>query len=151
MGAVIVESSVLAAADRDDARTALKRLAAWGAVVLLSTTGDPDTGAALEIASIVQAARWPGVGSTGSLQPGRRTDESSASGAVSALSRIQSEVGATWIIASEATVPIARNVPGLRIVCVGPAPDGSEPTRPDNRTHSLLEATRLIETYETFA
>ena len=105
-------------------------------------------GASLEIVSSLKAARWPGVGSAGSHQTGRRPDEPSAIGE---LERIKSQVGATWLIASEATVPIARSVPGWQIVCVGPAPDGPQPTRPDHRAHSLLEAARLIETYETFA
>ena len=149
MGAVIVESSVLAAADRDDARAAVERLAAIGAVVLLSTAGDSEPmPAILDSVSNVQAVHWPGVASAGSHQPGRRPDESSAIGA---LERIKSRFGATWLIASEASVPIARSIPGLRVVCVGPAPDGPEPIRPDHRTHSLLEAARLIETYETFA
>jgi len=71
--------------------------------------------------------------------------------AVARLEAAQAEHHAEWLIATEWTLASARACKGLRVICVGPGDDELDPTRPDHRAHSLLDAARFIETSAAFA
>ena len=89
----------------------------------------------------LKVTSWSGAGG------GRNLDRA----AVAQLQEIRAAHDAGWLIAAETTLATARACPGLRVICIGPAADHQEPTRPDHRAHSLLDAARFIETSETFA
>jgi len=54
-------------------------------------------------------------------------------------------------IGDKATLASARACKGLRVICIGPGDEQPEPTRPDHRAHSLLDAARFIETSAAFS
>jgi hypothetical protein len=143
MSAAMIEFEVLGAVPDDDARAALERLATVGPVILL--VGDEGIAEADEYAAAgnvdLKVTRWSGAGG------GRNLDRA----AVAQLQEIRAAHGAGWLIAAETTLATARACPGLRVICIGPAADHQDPTRPDHRAHSLLDAARFIETSETFA
>jgi hypothetical protein len=158
MTATIVEAGVLAAGSRDDGRVALERLALIGPVVLLvgpgdeagaislGSTGDP-AGSQLTVVS------WAGLSTdrpSGWQQHaggGRTVDPE----AVQLLMALRAAHKADWLVATEASLASGRACPGLRIVCVGPAADDADPTRPDYRAHSLLDAVHHVEAAAAFA
>lgn len=152
-GAILVEARVLASIPLDDVLAGLERLLTLGDVLLLR--GPADEGSVLptsaNLRSRIPSTQWPGVG------PGPGSDVRRHGGpqvdlaAATRLAQIQAPAGATWLIAAEDSVATGRACAGLGIVCIGPAPDEHDPTRPDHRAHSLLEAARWIETRETFA
>jgi hypothetical protein len=154
MTATLVELAVLAADSRRDSQAALERLAGIGAVVVLVPSGVDEPTATESIGGDSRAsiARWTGVtpdrsmGGSAYSGGGRRIDPV----AIAQLKELQAEHGAAWLIAAEETLASARACPGLHVVCVGPAPDDSDPTRPDHRAHSLLDAARFIETSLAF-
>lgn len=143
MSAVMIEFEVLAVVPEDDARAAIERLATLGPVILLvgekGTTGADAYAAAGNVD--LKVTSWSGAGG------GRNLDRA----AVAQLQEIRAAHDAGWLIAAETTLATARACPGLRVVCIGPAADHQDPTRPDHRAHSLLDAARFIETSETFA
>jgi hypothetical protein len=143
MSAAMIEFEVLGAAPDDDARAALERLATVGPVILLvgaeGITGADAYAAAGNVDVIVTS--WSGA------RGGRNLDRA----AVAQLQEIRAAHDAGWLIAAETTLATARACPGLRVICIGPAADHQDPTRPDHRAHSLLDAARFIETSETFA
>ena len=143
MSAAMIEFEVLGAAPDDDARAALERLATVGPVILL--VGDEGIAGADAYAAAgnvdLKVTRWSGAGG------GRNLDRA----AVAQLQEIRAAHDAGWLIAAETTLATARACPGLRVICIGPAADHQDPTRPDHRAHSLLDAARFIETSETFA
>ena len=147
--AVLIEFEVLAAAPDDEARAAVERVASLGPVILLvSGTDLPATDRYLADPRIsVTPAMWLPAG--GGRAPGssRGVDQAAAA----RLAQIQADHDAAWLIATEPTLPTARTCHRLRVICVGPAPDSQDPTRPDHRAHSLLDAARFIETSEAFA
>jgi hypothetical protein len=152
-GAILVEARVLASVPLDDVQAAFERLLTLGDILLL--VGPADDASALpaygHLHSPVPSTGWPGIatgpGSAVRRQGGRQVDVAAAA----RLAQIQAGAGATWLIAADDSVATARACTGLGIVCIGPAPDEPDPTRPDHRSHSLLEAARWIETRETFA
>jgi hypothetical protein len=154
MAATLVELAVLAADSRHDSQVALERLAGVGAVVVLvpSSVDQQTIAEAIGGASPATIARWSGItpdrslGGTAYSGGGRRIDPV----AIAQLKELQAEHGAAWLIAAEETLASARACPGLHVVCVGPAPDDADPTRPDHRAHSLLDAARFIETSLAF-
>lgn len=143
MSAVLIEFEVLAVVSEDDARAAIERLAMVGPVILL--VGEKGTAGADAYAAAgnvdLKVTSWSGAGG------GRNLDRA----AVAQLQEIRAAHDAGWLIAAETTLATARACPGLRVICIGPAADHQDPTRPDHRTHSLLDAARFIETSETFA
>jgi hypothetical protein len=143
MSAAMIEFEVLCAAPDDDARAALERLATVGPVILLvgekGTTGADAYAAAGNVD--LKVTSWSGAGG------GRNLDRA----AVAQLQEIRVAHDAGWLIAAETTLATARACPGLRVISIGPAADHQDPTRPDHRAHSLLDAARFIETSETFA
>jgi hypothetical protein len=152
-GAILVEARVLTSVPLEDVQAGFERLLTLGDVLLL--VGPADDVSAVPIAAHVRnpvpSIAWPGIGTgPGSdvrRQGGRQVDVVAAA----RLAQIQAGAGATWLIAAENSVATARTCAGLGIVCIGPAPEERDPTRPDHRVHSLLEAARWIETRETFA
>jgi hypothetical protein len=154
MAATLVELSVLAADSRRDSQAALERLAGLGAVVVLVPASVDESTVVESIGadSPASTARWAGVtpdrslGGTAHSGGGRRLDPV----AIGQLKELQARHGAAWLIAAEQTLASARACPGLHVVCVGPAPDEADPTRPDHRAHSLLDAARFIETSLAF-
>ena len=143
MSAAMIEFEVLGAAPDDDARAALERLATVGPVILL--VGDEGIAGADAYAAAgnvdLKVTRWSGAGG------GRNLDRA----AVAQLQEIRVAHDAGWLIAAETTLATARACPGLRVICIGPAANHHDPTRPDHQAHSLLDAARFIETSETFA
>ena len=143
MSAVLIEFEVLAVVSEDDARAAIERLAMVGPVILLvgekGTTGADAYAAAGNVD--LKVTSWSGAGG------GRNLDRA----AVAQLQEIRVAHDAGWLIAAETTLATARACPGLRVISIGPAADHQDPTRPDYRAHSLLDAARFIETSETFA
>lgn len=154
MSAAMIELEVLAAASDDDARAAIERLGSLGPVILLvpENSTEPAQGYATDRRLNLTPAAWTGAGNgrqaTTTRGSGRRRLDRTAA---ARLDEIRVEHGAGWLIATEATLATARACPGLRVICVGPADDGQDPTRPDHRAHSLLDAARFIETSEAFA
>ncbi|MGH2465310.1 MAG: hypothetical protein ACRDGI_07610 [Candidatus Limnocylindrales bacterium] len=154
MAATLVELAVLAADSRRDSQAALERLAGLGAVIVLvpDRTNLATATEAIGASSPASIARWAGVtpdrslGGSAYSGGGRRIDPV----AIAQLKGFQAERGAAWLIATEETLASARACPGLHVVCVGPAPDDADPTRPDHRAHSLLDAARFIETSLAF-
>jgi hypothetical protein len=155
MSAAMIELEVLEAAPDDDARAAIERLGGLGTVVLLvpgDWIGSPNRYTADGILKVTAAA-WSGTrvgpsdGTRRHSGPGRGLDRT----AIARLEEIRVSHAAGWLIAAEATLATARACPGLRVICVGPANDDQNPTRPDHRAHSLLDAARFIETSEAFA
>ena len=155
MTATLIELAALAADSGDDARAVVERLAQLGPVILLvdRTARVPAGGLARpeDLGPGVVTVDWIGVdpdASTGAPRSvgGRRLD----SAAIARLEALRAEHQADWLIATEATLASARACPGLHIVCVGPADDQVEPTRPDYRAHGLLDAARFIETAVAF-
>src|SRR5579862_3643034 len=150
MPATAIEVSILRRESTADSALALERLAAIGPIVFLrglrsddyavtASTSSPDLGR-LAAALAAGEDREPAGG-------GRKADPR----AVARLEALRAEYGADWLIASEGSVASARACPGWRIICLGPATDQFDPTRPDHRAHSLLEAARLIEAAAAFA
>ncbi len=158
MTAILVELSALAADSGDDARAFVERLAEIGQVILLVDRGalarvPAGRGAVRpeDLGPDVVSVDWIGVdpdASTGAPRSvgGRRLN----SAAIGRLEALRAEHHADWLIATEATLASARACPGLHVVCVGPADDEVEPTRPDYRAHGLLDAARFIETAAAF-
>ncbi|HEY7937897.1 MAG TPA: hypothetical protein VID26_12315 [Candidatus Limnocylindrales bacterium] len=152
--ATLVELAVLAADSRRDSQAAIGRLAGIGPVVILVPAGADDAAVTDSIgpSSPASIAHWAGVtadrslGGTAYSGGGRRIDPV----AIAQLKELQAEHEAGWLIATEGTLASARACPGLHVVCVGPAPDEADPTRPDHRAHSLLDAARFIETSLAF-
>lgn len=151
MPATLVEVAVLRRNSIEDSRVAIERLAAVGPIVFLrglrsehysviAPTADP---AASGLVAEVMAAGQDEVSTDDGHKPDPR--------AISRLESVRSEYGAQWLIATEGSVASARACPGLRIICLGPAGDQLDPTRPDHRAHSLLDAIRFIETAVAFA
>jgi hypothetical protein len=155
MSAAMIEFEVLAAAPDDDARAAIERLATLGQVILLvgekGTTGADAYAAAGNVDLTVTS--WSGAGGSRphGAGPGSRDARNLDRAAVAQLQEIRAAHHAGWLIAAETTLATARACPGLRVICIGPAADHQDPTRPDHRAHSLLDAARFIETSETFA
>jgi len=152
MPATAIEVPVLSLGSIEDSRVAIERLAAIGPVVFLrglrserysATASGADTALA-QLADLHRAGEIPE-----EVLPdaGHRADPR----AIARLESVRAEHGADWLIATEGTVASARACPGLRIICVGPALDQLDPTRPDHRTHSLLDAARIIEAAAAFA
>lgn len=160
MAATIVELAALAAGSRLDASAAIERLSALGPVVLLVAAGEADQAAAIATAmttplggdSNVIQVPWTSVdpGRTEGWQPrpggGRIVDRE----VVKQLTTLRLAHGADWLIATDESLASARACPGLLVVCVGPAPDGVDPVRPDHQAHSLLDAVRHIEASSAF-
>lgn len=151
-GAILVEARALASIPIDDGQAAFERLMTLADVLLLVGPGEDLSAlpATAQLVTRVPSIGWPGIG-TGPgpdvrRQGGRQVDVAAAA----RLAQIQADTGATWLIAAEGSVATARACMGLAIVCIGPARDEHEPTRPDHRAHSLLEAARWIETREAF-
>ncbi len=151
--ATMVEHAVLAAASQEDVHAALERLGGIGSVVVLVTPADRLEGVPpLSRESGLLLADWAGIsvdrslGGTAYSGGGRRLDPA----AIARLTELRAEHGANWLLATEATLASARACPGLHVVCVGPAVDDADPTRPDHRAHSLLDAARFIQTALTF-
>ncbi len=151
MPATMIEVSVLSLEPVEDGRIALERLAAMGPVLLLRglradrysvvvATGEP---AVRQRAFGPSADDLAEIGENSSRQPDSR--------AVARLEAVRAEHDAEWLIATEGSVASARACPGLRIICLGPAGDQQDPTRPDHRAHSLLDAARFIEAAAAFA
>jgi hypothetical protein len=158
MAGTLVEIAALEADSHDERRVALARLSALGPVILLAPDDGLDPAAGVAGAegypdlNLVVAA-WPGVGAgqPEAWQPrpggGRLVDRR----ALEQLIALRAEHDAAWLIATDRTLATARACPGLRIACVGPALDRSDPVRPDHQAHSLLDAVRQIEASSTFA
>jgi hypothetical protein len=146
MPASMIEFEVLSAVPADDARAAIERLASLGPVILLVPEGatHPADGYVAAGLTNVTATAW-----TGSRD--RHAGGGPDRAAVARLQEIQAQHDAGWLVAVEATVATARACRGLRVVCIGPPRNDQEPTRPDHRAHSLLDAARFIETSEAFA
>jgi hypothetical protein len=151
MSGTLIEVAVLGMDPAEDRRTAIERLAAVGPIVFLrglradhysviASTTDP-------IASGLVAEVMAGEADEVAEDAGARADPR----ATARLESIRAEYGAEWLIAIDASVASARACPGLRIICLGPAGNQPDPTRPDHRAHSLLEAARLIEAAAAFA
>ncbi len=149
MSAVMIEFEVLAAAPHDDARAAVERMGGLGPVILLVAAIDTQgvESYAGDERLNVTPIRWSRTGGDRRPSSGHVLDQAAAT----RLAQIQVEHGAGWLIASETTLAVARACPGLRVICVGPAENSHEPTRPDHRAHDLLDAVRFIETAEAFA
>jgi hypothetical protein len=155
MSAAMIELEVLAAAPDDDVRAAIERLGGLGPVILL--VPEDGTGPVTRYASDgtlkVTTAAWPGTraGGPDATRRGSGGGRGVDRAAVARLEEIRVEHDAGWLIATEATLATARACHGLRVICVGPADDDQNPTRPDHRAHSLLDAARYIDTSEAFA
>lgn len=151
MSAVMIEFEVLAVVPEDDARAAIERLATLGPVILL--VGEKGIAAARAYAAAgnvdLKVTSWSGAGASRPSGSGSRRNLDRA--AVAQLQAIRAAHDARWLIAAETTLATARACPGLRVICIGPAADHHDPTHPDHRAHSLLDAARFIETSETFA
>ena len=151
MPGTLIEVAVLGLDPAEDRRIAIERLAATGPIIFLrglradqysviASTSDP-------IASGLVAEVMAGEPDEVPRDAGSKADPR----ATARLESVRAEYGADWLIATDASVASARACPGLRIICLGPAGDQPDPTRPDHRAHSLLEAARLIETAAAFA
>jgi hypothetical protein len=154
MPATIVELAVLALDSRQDAQVAIERLAAMGPVILLSGLRSADYAAVVSDASTRSLIEsWPGdeldpaAASESHSGTTRRPDER----AIARLETLRAEHGADWLIATDETLATARACKGLRVICLGPGAAQVEPTRPDHRAHSLLDAARFIEMTAAFA
>jgi len=160
MAATMVELAALDADSGDEARAVVERLTQLGPVILLVDPGFPGRGRTAAGPGTIRAddlgpgvipVPWTEVDPDASTGPprsvgGRRLDPA----AVARLTAIRAEHDADWLIATEATLASARACPGLHVVCIGPADDEVEPTRPDYRAHGLLDAVRFIETATVF-
>jgi hypothetical protein len=146
MPASMIELEVLAGVPADDARAAIERLGALGPVILLVPEGATDRADRYVPAGVTNVTATPWAGARDRHAGGglNRT-------AVARLQEIQAQHDVGWLIAVEATLATARACRGLRVVCIGPPGSDQEPTRPDHRAHSLLDAARFIETSEAFA
>ena len=156
MSAAMIELEVLAAAPDDDVRAAIERLGGLGPVILLvpeDGTRDRSPGTPRSGHWKVTTAAWPGTraGGPDATRRGSGGGRGVDRAAVARLEEIRVEHDAGWLIATEATLATARACHGLRVICVGPADDDQNPTRPDHRAHSLLDAARYIDTSEAFA
>jgi len=154
MPATIVELAVLALDSRQDARVAIERLAAIGPVILLSGLRSANYAAVISDASTASLIetwagdeRDPAVVGEPRGGPGRKPDQR----AIARLEILRADHGADWLIATDESLASARACKGLRVICLGPGNDQLDPTRPDHRAHSLLEAARFIETTAAFA
>lgn len=146
MPASMIEFEVLATVPADDARAAIERLASLGPVILLvgpDAVQTVDRYVPAGLADVVVIA-W---NSAHDRHAGGPPDPAS----VARLREIQTEHDAGWLVAVPATLATARACRGLRVVCIGPAGSDQQPTRPDHRAHSLLDAARFIETSDAFA
>jgi len=154
MTATLLELAALAVDSGDEARAFVERLAQLGPVILLvDRTAKVPAGAmrAGDLGPGVTSVDWIGAdqdAASGSPRSvgGRRLD----SAAIARLAALRAEHQADWLIATEATLASARACPGLHVVCIGPADDEVEPTRPDYRAHGLLDAARFIEMSAAF-
>jgi hypothetical protein len=151
MPATLIEVAVLSLGSIEDRRGAIERLAAVGPIVFLrglrsarysviASTSDP---AASGLVADVMAGAPDEVPDDPGYKPDPR--------AIARLESARAEHDAQWLIASEGSVASARACPGLRIICLGPAGDQLDPTRPDHYAHSLLDAARFIEAAAAFA
>ena len=154
MPATIVELAVLALDSRQDAQVAIERLAAMGPVILVSGLRSADYAAVVSDSSTRSLIEsWAGdepdraVASEPRSGATRQLDER----AIARLEALRAEHGADWLIAADETLAAARACRGLRVICLGPGDDRLEPTRPDHRAHSLLDAARFIEMTAAFA
>lgn len=154
MPGTMIELAVLGRDSRQDARAVVERLAAIGPVVLLdglhsavyqsvvaSVSGEllPETRVGDDHPPTDPAEDSPG----GKRRADPRT--------VARLEAVRSEHGVDWLIATEPTLASARACKGLRVICIGPGDEQPDPTRPDHRAHSLLDAARFIETSAAFS
>jgi hypothetical protein len=151
MPGTLVEVAVLSLDSIEDGRVAIERLAALGPIIFLR-------GLRTERYSIIAPTPDPaGSGKVAEAMAAGRDEDPADDGhkpdprAIARLESARAEYGAQWLIATEGSVASARACPGLRIICVGPAADQQDPTRPDHRAHSLLDAARFIETATAFA
>lgn len=154
MPGTMIELAVLRRDSRQDAQAVVERLAAIGPVVLLD-------GLHLDAYQAVVA------GASGVFLPDRQAGDDHPAAApagdqpgsshradprtVARLEAVRSEHGVDWLIATEATLASARACKGLRVICIGPGDEQPDPTRPDHRAHSLLDAARFIETSAAFS
>jgi len=154
MPGTMIELAVLGRDSRQDARALVERLAAIGPVVVLDGLHSAAYQAVLlsgsgELLPQTRVADDPLLAGPAEDQPGgsRRADPRT----VARLEAVRSEHGVDWLIATEATLASARACKGLRVICIGPGDEQPEPTRPDHRAHSLLDAARFIETSAAFS
>jgi hypothetical protein len=152
MASTMIEEAVLSRQSIEDAFVALERLAAVGSLVLLrglrsaaysaTVSTDPD-----QILSEAMAERDGTAIEASRSQGSRKLDPR----AIARLESAREEHHADWLIATEGTLASARVCQGLRVICLGPGDDQFDPTRPDYRARSLLDAARFIETSAAFA
>lgn len=151
MRGTLVEVAVLGLDPAEDRRIAIERLAAIGPIVFVRglraddyavIASTPDPAASGLVAEVLAGEMDAGPQDAGSKPDPRATAR---------LEALRAEYAAEWLIATDASVAAARACPGLRIICLGPAGTQPDPTRPDHRAHSLLDAARYIEAAAAFA
>ncbi len=152
MSGTMIEVAALRLEPLTDARLAIGRLAAIGPVVLLrGLRADGYSATVSTDAEETLGGPWNDLVASGPEASRSEDNGRPDPRAVARLEAARSADGADWLIATEAILPSARACRGLRVICLGPGDDQLGPTRPDHRAHSLLDATRIIETAAAFA